>query len=302
MSNVANEGKSNKYPMQCWSTLHTKQTMSLECQLSPPREDEDDAYLGLHSGYSRFVLTIIDKEMNDAKVVKSNIRALGELPYLLEQYQTAKLQKLIYDRSSDKKEELSPAYRVTIKTGAYKGKTPAEILLSDPTKSNELLRSRDWLKSNLDKYPANKEVIDAIEDAVNLLSVDQLLPVSSTSDYTLFDEKFKAMSGGPGKKIKASIKITCNFDRKNCWCFTIENNVYYDSDYNKFLQGNTDVKPIESKRCSMHLNDKEMASFIKSIKTTERLYETMIFPVMWEKSNEVSKNNYLKAKEKAEAE
>ena len=34
----------------------------------------------------------------------------------------------------------------------------------------------------------------------------------------------------------------------------------------------------------------------------QRSYKNMIFKEMWKKSNEVSKNNYMKAKEKAEIE
>ena len=301
--NNFNESKSSKYPMQCWSTLHTKKTMSCDCQLSPPREDDDDAYLGLHSGFSRFVVTIIDKESNEVKVVKSNIRALTEVPYLLEQYEAAKYKKLMH-KGEDEKEEVSPAYRVTIKTGTYKGKTPAEVLLNDSSKVNELERSKKWLQDNVNKYPGNQEVIDAIEDAINLLELNELAPNNApiSNNYVLFDEKFKAMSGGVGKKIKASIKIVCNFDRNSAWSFTIENDLYNEADYNKFLKGNSDVKPIETKRCTMNLSDKEMAGFIKSIQTTKELYENMIFKEMWKKSNEVSKNNYMKAKEKAEIE
>ena len=53
-------------------------------------------------------------------------------------------------------------------SGNLKGKTPIEVLLSDPGNGKKSLNDQYiWLKSNLEKYPKNRELMEAIEDAAS---------------------------------------------------------------------------------------------------------------------------------------
>ena len=73
-----------------------------------------------------------------------------------------------------KKEELkAKASSVTMTMGAYKGKTPFGFIgekLGDPAEmkkqADQLRGQPDFLRKNLDKYPANQKQIDAIEAAL----------------------------------------------------------------------------------------------------------------------------------------
>lgn len=150
-----------KYPYDIVSIVR-KKTFSIVPSFVL-RDKEDDSPLKVFKDpFSRFVFTII--ENGDA--ITANIPIEQLLPMRLKS-------ENCYNKMQDKDSAPavvgaggnSPAYTITFKAGKNKGRTPADILLNEPNGKDILQSEYDWLKSNLEKYPANRTIMSAIEDA-----------------------------------------------------------------------------------------------------------------------------------------
>lgn len=275
--------KGMQYLKQCWSALQSNKTLGLDFNLSAPSGKGNVPALHLHDEFSRYVLTLIDNSGNERKIIKVNIRAF-EIAHLVREYDHVDLAKFFHEMQAPKDEaeqeatKPSPAYTVRIRAGAMKGKTPAEILMEDATKEGELVRHRDWLAGFLGQYPKNQEVIDAIDDAIYLLSEGQLTAkqakaATSGKVMDVWEASFKTMSSGnPATRTSAQVKLTCEFGARNPWCFTLQNSEH------PFSNGVVDKKTtLNSKSGTFYLNDELMANLIKTIDTRKFQFETHVF-------------------------
>jgi len=172
-----------KYPWDIWSAVR-KQTMSVEAHLFPaeafpkdPQEEGESPLTG-HSGYSRFVVTVINAE----KVALSANIPIREIAGIDAKTKFAATKQFEYD-CRQKSEGVSPAYTVKITTGTFKGKTPAEVLLENPANREKLTSHYNWLKENLAKYPNNKHQMEAIIEASNLEKAGNLKGEVSDTGY-----------------------------------------------------------------------------------------------------------------------
>lgn len=266
---------------ECWTAVHNNQTMALEYHPSGTAPTDDIPAFFLHNQFSRFVLCLIDNSGNERKIMRVNIRAC-EVADLIESYWLAKQAKFNWKMSGAKETtgtpSLSPAYTVRIRAGDMKGKTPADVLLEDPSKKGELLRHKSWLTSFLSKYPQNQEVISAIDAAIDLLEEGELTPVEmTTSTSTTIDvwrEDFKVMSNGSGStRTNAKVHITCDFSSNNPWSFRLENSEH------PLVNGSVDWNVVNNRRYgTMRLNDKEMSGFTSAIKSLTKYFEQHEFP------------------------
>lgn len=186
-------------------------------------------------------------------------------------------------RTSNKEAGDSPAYTVVLHAGNFKGKTPADVLLADPSKLPELERHKEWLEEHVASYPKNQDAIDAIDDACFLLSTGELKaqkPKPATQNScVVFDERFKVMSGGSAdKKVRCELSVTCEFERNNPWCFRIVNTLV------EAVNGKVDnsSRVISRKCATMYLNDSEMARFMYSTRTILRLHEDRVAPAAFD--------------------
>lgn len=77
-----------------------------------------------------------------------------------------------HDRSSlttDSDPETNPAFTKRFLSGTLKGKTPVDVLIENKALGRKMLNDQYiFLKSNIDKYPKNRELMDAIVAAANL--------------------------------------------------------------------------------------------------------------------------------------
>lgn len=287
--------KGMQYLKQCWSALQSNKTLGLDFYLSAPSGKGDVPALTLHDPFSRYILTLIDNSGNERKIIRVNIRA-SEVPLLVSRYELVNMAKFFHETQvpkDDTEQEAakpSPAYTVRIRAGAMKGKTPAEILMEDPTKEGELVRHRDWLAGFLGQYPKNQEVIDAIDDAVYLLSEGQLTTkqaktATSGKITDVWEAAFKTMSSGnPATRTIAQISLTCEYGARNPWCFTLQNAEH------PFSNGEVDRKTVlNNKSGSFYLNDALMAEFIETIKSRKFLFENYVFGAAM---NHVQQNEY----------
>lgn len=289
-----NPSPKTNYLNQCWSAVHTNQTLALDCFLSGTVETDDIPALMLHNQFSRFTLTFIDNSGNERKVMRVNIRA-HEVPLLVEEYKNANKAK--FDRKlsctgAPKEEKSLPAaYTIRIRAGDLKGKTPAEILLADPSKEGELARHKGWLSSNLAKYPKNQDVIDAIDNALYLLSTGSLASQetvpSATTVVEIWRKDFKTMSSGSGNtRTNAKISISCDMESNNPWCFRIENSEH------PLVNGAVDWNTVNNRRYgTIRLNDEEMANFITTLANVKSYFEAYEYPKAHDFTQRNSWNN-----------
>ncbi len=149
-----------KYPYDIISYVRTK-TFSIESRLY--RETEESP-LKVFNHFSRFVATIIQ----EGKAISCNIH----LEHLSE---IKRISEWAYNKSIDLKLNAntdtgnsSPAYTERFNTGNLKGMTPVEVLMKVANGKEQLRDQYSFLKSNLDKYPGNQKMMDAIKDAAQL--------------------------------------------------------------------------------------------------------------------------------------
>lgn len=148
-----------KYPFDIISLVRPNKTMSIEARITP---NQGEHPLQPYADFSRFKLNVI----NEKKAAWINMK-FDSIPslkkrteHILEKYYEYKYGKMEMSNSN------SPAYTVRFMAGTYRGKTPVEILLENPKNGKDILNKQYlFLKENLQKFPKNKELIDAIADA-----------------------------------------------------------------------------------------------------------------------------------------
>lgn len=113
---------------------------------------------------------------NTYKMYSKNVEAHPEnkaiMDAMTETYELYKNGTLSKDIIYQLKENL--AYSTKFISGNMKGKTPAQILIEDADGVNKLTTQREYLSKNVDKYPNNKVIIDAIDIAISLKNSGKL--------------------------------------------------------------------------------------------------------------------------------
>lgn len=273
--NKLDKPKSKKYTNQIAAAIHAKQTLAVDEHLFVPEPDGMVPLLMMNAPYSRFTLTIIDKTRDEDLIVSCNILASGEFPLLKNMYY-----KTLFSSENTKSEELSPAYTVTIKTGYFKGNTPAQVLINDPTKKDELIRTRGWLADNISKFPANKETMDAIDDAIKLFESNKLEnSKSGGTAKVVFERQFKQMNG---YKVQASIKICYDTSNRVPWNIYIQN-----SDITEVKPDGT-VTTTNPRYSTIFLNDEEMAEIIRAMDDTLMCFKLINYRPLKKMSDEMA--------------
>ncbi len=168
-----------KYPYDIVSYVRTNKTFSVEARFDSEKEESP---LKVFNSFSRYVLTAI----SDKKAATCNLH-VEDLPELIKLTDYA-FNKHMESTSASNTSGDSPAFTVRFATGKLKGKTPIEVMLENPENGKQILNDQyTWLKNNLDKYPGNKTIMDAIVDAskVDMSTVDAA--PANTSVITLLD-------------------------------------------------------------------------------------------------------------------
>lgn len=243
-NNYSEEKVVTAYPKEIVSVKTQNQTFCVNAELSKMSSENGGEPLKLFSPYSRFIFAVI----SNGKSVIANI------PFLqcagIEQKSTYALNKHLDfslesnasnninsesnsndNTNSNSDDNLSPAYKVRITSGIHKGKTPAEVLLEDENNKISLKNQYIFLNNNLSKYPKNKEQMDAIVDATNLLAAGKLKKdnVVSLKMVDLYDSGPRPLDSRKpdehGNSFVYSINIKWLIGENNPVQITIEN--YY---------------------------------------------------------------------------
>ncbi len=160
-----------KNPKEC-VCIQKNQTFFVLNELTIPEcKDGSEPLTFHHNTFSRFVFVLINKEKKPAT---ANIQ-VKELPAIFRRIRDLNFRDVLSVQKQKSEPSKSPAYTTTINAGPLKGKTPAALLLEDAqTNKRLLINQKNWLESNLGKYPRNAVQITAIKEALRLYEAGQL--------------------------------------------------------------------------------------------------------------------------------
>lgn len=160
-----------KNPKEC-VCIQKNQTFFVLNELTIPEcKDGSELLTFHHDTFSRFKFVLISKEKRPAT---ANV-PVNELPAIFQKIRNLSLRDMLSVQKQKSEPSKSPAYTTTINAGTLKGKTPAALLLEDAqTNKRLLINQKNWLESNLGRYPRNAAQITAIEDVLRLYEAGQL--------------------------------------------------------------------------------------------------------------------------------
>lgn len=138
-------------------------TFSISANLIP---QTDESPLKIFNPMSRFTTTIIQNgtaaSINLHPSDLAQMRAVSD--YAMNKYYDTK-----YNVSGTISESENPAFTTRFMSGKLKGKTPADVLIENKSLGRKILNDQYvFLKSNLERFPKNQELMDAIIAAANL--------------------------------------------------------------------------------------------------------------------------------------
>lgn len=169
-----------KNPKEC-VCIQKNQTFFVLNELTIPEcKDGSEPLTFHHDTFSRFKFVLINKEKRPAT---ANV-PVNELPAIFQKIRNLSLRDMLSVQKQKSEPSKSPAYTTTINAGTLKGKTPAALLLEDAqTNKRLLINQKNWLESNLGRYPRNAAQITAIEDALRLYEAGQLNAEESKAGF-----------------------------------------------------------------------------------------------------------------------
>ena len=296
-----------KYPLQTYKIKRTNKTLGVDYYLfAPERTDNSCSPLELHNGFSRFLFTLVDKSAPDVTVTpKANI-PIKDLACIKQKTDIAMYLYFVgssHPTNQDDEENLfanSPAFTKKLLSNNYKGKTPAEVLIENPQEKENLIKTKQWLQANIEKFPRNKEQIEAIDDALNLLEIGELQGSPSSSHATsrssvlsLYKTEYKHMSqkNEQGYSLVYSISIT--FDASKNYPFTVEiTNCFAPIKTLPSGQRHPVMEEATHKtKSSMALSDCEWVDLITHLMDVKKCFQVTNFKPMVQMAQEFSYQN-----------
>ena len=296
-----------KYPMQIISIKQekngVKKTLGIDARLSAPdlsRETEKSMPLEMHNGFSRFVVTLIQKEGDTRLYPRANIPA-NDAYYVIEKTKEA-MAALVSPTSSNshgRTQVKSPAYTERFQMGSLKGKTPAQVLLTMSDGTNQLVEQGKFLAANVAKYPANQKLIDAIKDAIHLqheglLSNEEADSSSSGTEILIYDNPMKPLRSQQldnGDCLVYGIRIVCDLTRKLPFSITVSNSYAPIKVTEKGTLNPQMSKAHDKVSVSMNFSEKDWFAVINRMERTLINFESTSFESMLKAANQASYEN-----------
>lgn len=167
-----NTNEPMKYPLDIVSLGRRTKMFSVSASFSTEKEESP---LKIFSKVSRLRLCVIENGKATTANMKIDqlpgIRARSEyafIKYMDKQFGTP-VAGTVEGVNTNR-----PAFNIHFMAGTLKGKTPADVLRENGMeKGKGILNGQyKWLKENLEKYPANQKIMDAIVDASKLAPDD----------------------------------------------------------------------------------------------------------------------------------
>lgn len=124
----------------------------------------------------------------------------------------------------------SPAYTARFNAGRLAGKTCCEIIAEKGAEGvQELTNQYNWLQQNLQKYPKNQQLMNAISEAVGLYNSGQLvtnLNTASFSPVTILDVPIQSSlskTNASGKSLVRTASVVADYNNQNPYTVKISN-------------------------------------------------------------------------------
>ena len=200
----------SKYPEEAVSIVRQKTfSWTPKFVLAKAADGEDPAKVH-DSRYSRIETTLID---SDKSFVTSCIKPMS-LPGIIKasEYAYNKHMDALYAPKTVVSGGSDASYSMKFLSGKLKGKTIAEVALSEGEET--LKKQYDWLKENLEKFPKNKELMDAINVTVKALREGKLSADSAAATSAAYINIYESMKGNPYKPMKGNDKLFFVHDTK----------------------------------------------------------------------------------------
>lgn len=148
-----------KYPFEIASFIRKTKTFAVDAKFT--KSENEKPLKVFDNTFSRFVLAIIQ----DGEAATCNV-PIEQIAYMYAATTLAFHQQMTVANTPGGS---SPAFTERFVTGNLKGKSPAEVLAENGNNAKKILNEQyKWLQSNLEKYPANQKLMDAIMDASKL--------------------------------------------------------------------------------------------------------------------------------------
>ena len=287
--------KDVRYPRQLYTAKREQIVFGIDNYLSAPSEKDTVPPLEMHSPFSRFVATIIDKSGNKIITPKANIPA-NDIPGIVS-IATAAMAERIRSSNSDTgieaSSDVSPAYTQIIPFGRFKNRSPATVLLDNPTDREELLKTKEFFQSKVSEWPQNQKHIDAIDAAITLMDSGTLKQNSAAQVkagmqviYSV-NHKYMADTNPQGHRLFYGMTIECYYNNKYPWVVTIENFFAPGQQTSKGgLTPKIDEKSGYAKGI-IRLNDMEWSRMLNRLKSDIRNFESMWYSHMFKEAMEI---------------
>jgi len=234
-SMMMKEEKTNleKYPKQIAQAeirnVSGKQaTFTIDQELYLPQEG--DSPMKMYADYSRFVAAIIVNQNGEIKNPNANILP-KEIPAMYEKTKFCNWKYWENEMQPQQQEQgntASPAFSVRL-AGKFSGKTAVQILLEKGENGKKmLLEQKAWLSNNLNgRYAkANKEQIDAIDEAIHLSDNGKLKNENIRATQILINEPvkkyFRKTKVIDGKEYNKCYEIQITFELGRQYPYTVK--------------------------------------------------------------------------------
>ena len=266
-----------KYPVEVASVIRKNKTFAINSYLVKANGLDNESPYKVYGKFSRFALTIMDSSSVKNETVTANIRVSDFA--IIRQKSCIALEHGMFHEKNQATESASPAYTEIIGMGTLKGKSPAQVILEGNGK--ELIKQRQFLMNNLEKYPGNKKMLYAIDQAITLYKQNNLAPTHKTavaSDHTV--EIYRAgmhplirKRRDDGKCFVYDMSISWSFESDYPVTVSILN---YYADVIKLNDGRLNVRNIDlhSKlNLAISMTDSEWMNILESIDKNMRMFE-----------------------------
>ncbi len=168
-----------RYPYEIAGFVRKSKAFAVDAKFT--KNTEEKPLQVFDDTFSRYVFTIIQ----DSDAITCNV-PIEQLAYMDASTNIALGKQLT--AKAEPTTNNSPAYTERFVAGSLKGKSPAEVLAENGEAGKKILNEQyNWLKSNLEKYPANKKLMEAIVDASKLNMEELTKQVSSIPAITIMD-------------------------------------------------------------------------------------------------------------------
>lgn len=283
-----------QYPKQIfcvWGRNHS--SLSATFELVAPKETGGTPPLQMHEGnLSRFLVTLLDTSTGTTVPFMANIPAT-DVPILSKKTDIALFTKSQF--STKNTEDLPQCYSTKIRFGKFKDMSPAEVLLKDSDARKDLLYSKKLLEDNIDKYPKNKEIISAIDEAVLLLDAGELRPATTdiSGQFEVYRRRCKSTrrANASGLFLCYNVSVVCQFGMNYPWLVSIDN--YFAPSVN----GKIDHEKAQGyKNASIRLSDDDWVYVLSQFENEKMMFEMIRFPELLKRANALALQQAEEAK------